>query len=78
MILLNVLINNAVILQALKFSYSNTMGLKYLFYIVVILFLYRTLFRPKVIVEHRHFYDKKNPKPKKTNNNDFTDYEEVK
>jgi|GEM_PF-1183641 len=54
------------------------MGLKYLFYIVLILFLYRALFRPKVIVEHRHFFDKKNPKPKKTNNDDFSDYEEIK
>jgi hypothetical protein len=49
------------------------MGLKYLFYIVLILFLYRALFRPKVIVEHRHFFDKKN-----TNNDDFSDYEEIK
>lgn len=54
------------------------MALKYLFYIVLILFLYRALFRPKVIVEHRHFYDKKNPKPKKINTDDFSDYEEIK
>jgi hypothetical protein len=50
--------------------------MKYLFYIVLILFLYRALFRPKVIVEHRHFHDKK-PK-KNTKDVDYTDYEEIK
>lgn len=54
--------------------------MKFLFYIVVILFIYRALFRPKVIVEHRHYYDKpkdKTPdKPKKIG--DFIDYEEIK
>lgn len=57
--------------------------IKFLFYIVLILFIYRTLFRPKVIVEHRHYYDKpeekKNGKGKINNKlGDYTDYEEVK
>jgi hypothetical protein len=59
--------------------------MKYLFFTVLILFIYRTLFRPKVIVEHRHIYDKPNEKKsekksEKKNNKlgDLTDYEEVK
>ena len=54
--------------------------MKYLFYIVLILFLYRTLFRPKVIVEHRHINDKKpqDAKPKTNKLGDFTEYEEIK
>ncbi len=58
--------------------------MKYIFLTVLILFLYRVLFRPKVIVEHRHFYDKKpnDAAPRKKNNTeklgDFTDYEEIK
>jgi uncharacterized membrane protein YfcA len=52
--------------------------MKYIFYIVLIAFIYRVIFRPKVIIEHRHIHDKKpkeNPPQKK---GDFTDYEEVK
>ena len=55
--------------------------MKYLFFTVLILFIYRTLFRPKVIVEHRHIYDKpKEKKSEKKNNKlgDLTDYEEIK
>ena len=55
--------------------------MKFLFYIVVIIFLYRVLFRPKVIVEHRHLYDKKTPEKKSVKSNkmgDYTDYEEIK
>jgi hypothetical protein len=54
--------------------------MKYLFYIVLILFLYRALFRPKVLVEHRHFHDKKpdEKSPKNPKLGDYTDYEEVK
>jgi hypothetical protein len=55
--------------------------MKFLFYIVLILFLYRALFRPKVVVEHRHFYDDEKQNKKKPNKpklGDFTDYEEVK
>ena len=54
--------------------------MKYLFYIVLIIFLYRVLFRPKVIIEHRHLHDKK-PKDDsklKTKLGDYTDYEEIK
>lgn len=56
------------------------MILKYLFYIVVVLFIYRTLFRPKVLIEHRHFHDKKpdEKKPKPNKLGEYTDYEEVK
>lgn len=56
------------------------MIIKFLFYIVLILFIYRTLFRPKVIVEHRHFYDKKTPEKKNIKRDkmgDYTDYEEI-
>lgn len=53
--------------------------IKYVFYIVIIGFIYRVFFSPKVIVEHRHFYDKKPKETKKklNKNGDFTDYEEV-
>jgi hypothetical protein len=51
--------------------------MKYLFYLALLIFLYRVLFRPKIIIEHRHLHDKE---PKKTNRKigDFTDYEELK
>lgn len=55
--------------------------MKFLFYIVIIIFLYRVLFRPKVIVEHRHLYDKKTPEKtpeKRSKMGDYTDYEEIK
>lgn len=54
--------------------------MKYLFYIVVIAFIYRVLFRPKVIVEHRHFTDKnpKNGNNKQKSDAELTDYEEIK
>ena len=54
--------------------------MKYLFYIVVIMFIYRTLFRPKIIVEHRHFSDKKpiDNKEKQRPDAELTDYEEIK
>ena len=56
------------------------MILKYLFYIVVVLLIYRTLFRPKVLIAHRHFHDKKpdEKKPKPNKLGEYTDYEEVK
>ena len=54
--------------------------MKYLFYIVVIAFIYRVIFRPKVIVEHRHFTDKKPDEKQKKQRPDaeLTDYEEIK
>jgi hypothetical protein len=52
--------------------------MKYLFYIVVIAFIYRALFQPKVIVEHRHFTDKKPDEKKKRPDAELTDYEEIK
>ena len=54
--------------------------MKYLFYIVVIAFIYRVIFRPKVIVEHRHFSDKKPDEKQKRPRPDaeLTDYEEIK
>lgn len=56
--------------------------MKYIFLLALLMFLYRVIFRPKVIVEHRHFYDKKKveeptPKPKKKVD-DYTDFEEIK
>ena len=54
--------------------------MKYLFYIVVIAFIYRTLFRPKIIIEHRHITDKKPDDKQKRQRPDaeLTDYEEIK
>ena len=54
--------------------------MKYLFYIVVIMFIYRVLFRPKVIVEHRHITDKKpkNDNQKQRPDAELTDFEEIK
>jgi hypothetical protein len=54
--------------------------MKYLFYIVVIAFIYRVLFRPKVIVEHRHITDKKpnGNKGKQRPDAEIADYEEIK
>ncbi|MBL7817215.1 MAG: hypothetical protein JNL70_19485 [Saprospiraceae bacterium] len=54
--------------------------MKYLFYIVVILFIYRVLFRPKVIVEHRHITGNKPEKDTKKQfpNAETTDFEEIK
>jgi hypothetical protein len=56
--------------------------MKYIFLTVIILFIYRVIFRPKVIVEHRHFYDKKPDDTTRKKNTeklgDYTDYEEIK
>ncbi len=56
------------------------MIVKDLLYIVLLIFLYRAFFRPKVVVEHRHFYNKKTDTDKKTKPKieDYTDYEEIK
>jgi hypothetical protein len=52
--------------------------MKYAFYLALLIFLYRVLFSPKIVVEHRHIHDKK-PDDKKSNKlGDFTDFEEVK
>jgi hypothetical protein len=51
--------------------------MKYLFYLVVLAVIYRAFMRPKVIVEHRHFYDKK-LKDKPRLDSELTDYEEIK
>jgi hypothetical protein len=51
--------------------------MKYLFLLVLLAFVYRAFFRPKVIVEHRHFYDKK-PKDSRRLDAENADYEEVK
>jgi hypothetical protein len=54
--------------------------MKYLFYLAVIALIYRVFMRPKVIVEHRHFYDKKpkEDKDKPSSNAELADYEDVK
>ena len=51
--------------------------MKYLLYLAIIAIIYRAFFRPKVIIEHRHFYDKK-PKDKGSSNAELADYEEIK
>ncbi len=52
--------------------------MKYLFYLAVIALIYRVFMRPKVIVEHRHFYDKKPKDDKPSSNAELADYEDVK
>lgn len=52
--------------------------MKYIFYLAVLAFLYRAFFSPKVVVEHRHFDDKKNRPDKKRPDAEWTDYEEIK
>ncbi|MDZ7881097.1 MAG: hypothetical protein U5L45_25750 [Saprospiraceae bacterium] len=54
--------------------------MKYIFYLALLAVIYRVFMRPKVIVEHRHFYDKKKLKSEDTRRNDaeLTDYEEIK
>lgn len=54
------------------------MIVKDLLYLVLLIFLYRTFFRPKNIVQHHHHYEKKTNKAAKPKNEDFTDYEEIK
>ena len=51
--------------------------MKYIFYLIILAVIYRVFMQPKVIVEHRHFYDKK-PKADKSSNAELTDYEEIK
>jgi hypothetical protein len=51
--------------------------MKYLFYLAILAFIYRAFMRPKVVVEHRHFYEKK-PKNDKQIQSELTDYEEIK
>lgn len=52
--------------------------MKYLFYLAVIALIYRVFMRPKVIVEHRHFYDKKPKVDKPSSNAELADYEDIK
>lgn len=54
--------------------------MKYLLYLAIIAVIYRAFFRPKVIVEHRHFYDKKpkDDRSKGSSNVELADYEEIK
>jgi hypothetical protein len=51
--------------------------MKYLFYLGILAFIYRAFMQPKVIVEHRHFHEKK-PKNDKRIDSELTDYEEIK
>ena len=53
--------------------------MKYIFYLALLAVIYRYFMRPKVIVEHRHFYDKKKLKDDaRRNDAELTDYEEIK
>ncbi len=51
--------------------------MKFLFYLAILAVIYRVFMQPKVVVEHRHFYDKK-PKKDKQIESELTDYEEIK
>jgi hypothetical protein len=51
--------------------------MKFLFYLALLAVIYRVFMQPKVIVEHRHFYDKK-PKKDARLDSELTDYEEIK
>jgi hypothetical protein len=53
--------------------------MKYIFYLAVLAFIYRAFMRPKVIVEHRHFYDKKKGgSDTRRIDAESADYEEIK
>jgi hypothetical protein len=53
--------------------------MKYIFYLALLAVIYRYFMRPKVIVEHRHFYDKKKVKSDTRRiDSELTDYEEIK
>ncbi len=52
--------------------------MKYLFYLAILGVIYRAFMQPKVIVEHRHFYDKKPKKDPPKIESELTDYEEIK
>jgi hypothetical protein len=51
--------------------------MKFLFYLALLAVIYSVFRQPKVIVEHRHFYDKK-PKKDVRLDSELTDYEEIK
>jgi hypothetical protein len=51
--------------------------MKFLFYLAILAVIYRVFMQPKVVVEHRHFYEKK-PKNDKRIDSELTDYEEIK
>ena len=52
--------------------------MKYILYLAILAVIYRAFFRPKVIVEHRHFYDKKPKDDNRRHDAELTDYEEIK
>ncbi len=54
--------------------------MKYIFYLAILAVIYRVFMQPKVVVEHRHFYDKKpkDDKPSPSSNAELADYEDVK
>ena len=52
--------------------------MKYVFYLALLIFLYRVLFRPKIVIEHRHIHDNNKEGNKSKKLGDFTDYEEIK
>jgi hypothetical protein len=52
--------------------------MKYMFYLAILALIYRAFMRPKVVVEHRHFYDKKLKNNTRLNDAELTDYEEIK
>ena len=55
--------------------------MKYLFYIVIALIVYRSFFGQKIIVEHRYKPDRRSKKPNTpptTKGGDYVDYEEIK
>ena len=52
--------------------------MKFILYAVIILVIYRFFFSPKIVIEHKHFYDKKNKDDKKRPDAELTDYEEIK
>ncbi|MFM2268236.1 MAG: hypothetical protein RL757_1677 [Bacteroidota bacterium] len=56
--------------------------MKYLFYGILLMVLYRLFFKQTIVVEHRHFYDEKSDKKRiqgnKKKGDDYVEYEEVK
>jgi hypothetical protein len=52
--------------------------MKFIFYLALLAVIYRVFMQPKVIVEHRHFYEKKPKKDTPSIDSELTDYEEIK
>ena len=64
--------------------YDSTLStMKFIFYIIALLIIYRSVFGQKIIVEHRYKNDRRNKRPPvddkpQSGKGDYIDYEEIK